>query len=363
MKQGPLQKYQAMASSGEISPDPAQMKVAEQLQVLADELSQFKPKKELLSLFSRNGSQQPRGLYVYGGVGRGKTMLMDLFFDNVDFSQKRRVHFHEFMFEVHNAIGEARKNINGDPIPHVAKNIAKEALLICFDEFHVTDIADAMILGRLFSCLFEKNVIVVATSNVEPSGLYKDGLNRNSFLPFIAMIEERMKVHELCSVRDYRMEKFQGEELYFIPNDDRAGRAIRHMFLKLTGHEKGKPCELKVKGRKIYVEEASMGVARFTFSQLCAMPLGAADYLSIAHTFHTVLIEGVPVMGPHNRNEARRFNTLIDVLYDNTTGLVMSAEAEPDALYKDGDGSFLFERTASRLNEMRSHEYLASREP
>ncbi|MGH1353014.1 MAG: cell division protein ZapE [Methyloligellaceae bacterium] len=362
MKHGPLLKYQAMVSAGEITPDPAQVMVMEQLQIVAEELEQFKPKKEFLSLFSGNSSIAPNGLYVYGGVGRGKTMLMDLFIDNINFPLKRRVHFHEFMFEVHNAIGDARKKINGDPIPYVAKNIASKAQLLCFDEFHVTDIADAMILGRLFSCLFEKNVVVVATSNVHPEGLYKDGLNRNSFLPFISMIQDKMKVHELSSERDYRLEKFQGEELYFIPNDDRAEKAIRHMFLKLTGHEEGKPCQLEVKGRKIYVEEASMGVARFTFEQLCAMPLGAADYLSIAHSFHTVLIEGVPVMGPHNRNEARRFNTLIDVLYDNTTGLVMSAEAEPDNLYKDGDGSFLFERTASRLNEMRSYEYLASKE-
>ncbi len=361
MKHGPMLKYQAMVSASEIIPDPAQVEAVEHFQKLADELLHFKPKKDFLSLFSGNNSIPPKGLYVYGGVGRGKTMLMDLFIENIAFPLKRRVHFHEFMFEVHNAIGDARKKVSGDPIPYVAKNIASDALLLCFDEFHVTDIADAMILGRLFSCLFERNVTVVATSNVPPDGLYKDGLNRNSFLPFISMIEENMNILELRSERDYRLEKFQGEELYFIPDDDQAERAIRHMFLKLTGHAKGKPCYLEVKGRKIYVEEASMGVARFTFEQLCAMPLGAADYLSIAHTFHTVLIEGVPVMGPHNRNEARRFNTLIDVLYDNTTGLVMSAEAEPDSLYKDGDGSFLFERTASRLNEMRSYEYLASK--
>ncbi len=358
-----MSKYQAMLAAEEIHPDPAQSLVVDHLQQLANELAQFQParKRDILSFFSRSDNPAPQGRYIYGGVGRGKTMLMDLFFETVDFTPKRRIHFHEFMLEVHDAIGVARKETDGDPVPIVVKKIAADAQLLCFDEFHVTDIADAMILGRLFEGLFELNVVIVATSNVAPGNLYKDGLNRKSFLPFISQLEDKMDVMELISAKDYRLEKFQGEEVYFVPNDEKAAQSMKKIFYKLTGHEKGDACELVVKGRTLHVSEAAMGVAKFTFSQLCEMPLGAADYLTIAHTFHTVLLEGVPVMGPHNRNEARRFNTLIDTLYDSSTGLVMSAEAEPDYLYNEGDGAFLFERTASRLNEMRSYEYLASR--
>ena len=360
MSQNLLQKYREMLNLKEIEADSAQYLIVEKLQLLANRLASYNPPKktELFSFFTRKIGEVPQGLYIFGGVGRGKTMLMDLFYEHVDFKPKRRVHFHEFMLEVHDIIGEVRKKVDGDPMSKVAEIIAKDALLICFDEFHVTNIADAMILGRLFTHLFENHVVVVATSNVSPSDLYKDGLNRDLFLPFINLLEERMEVLELEAQKDYRLEKFQGEKLYFTPLNSDSKNSIRQMFYKLTGQKQGSPCELIIKGRKLYVPEAALGVAIFNFSELCENPLGAVDYLGIVHNFHTILLENVPKMGPHKRNEARRFNTLIDTLYDNSTGLVVSAEAEPEALYIEGDDVFLFERTISRLNEMRSPGYL-----
>lgn len=363
LQQGPLVRYRAMLDAGDIAPDPAQYLAVEKLQLLANRLAIYKPPKktDFFSFFTRRHGAVPDGLYMFGGVGRGKTMLMDLFFETVDFPLKRRVHFHEFMAEVHDMIGDMRKSKKGDPILYVAKDLAKRSLLICFDEFHVTDIADAMILWRLFSALFAHNVVIVATSNVRPADLYKDGLNRNAFLPFIELLEERMEVLELEAAKDYRLEKFRDEKLYFTPVDAAAQAGMDAIFQKLTCQVTGAPYELQVKGRTIYVREAAFGVARFTFAELCEVPLGSLDYLAIARSFHTVLIENVPVMGKHQRNEARRFNTLIDTLYDHKVGLVVSAEAEPEGLYPTGDGAFLFERTASRLNEMRSEAYLQSR--
>ena len=363
MGQGLLPKYRDMISSGEIEADPAQYLVIEKLQLLANRLVSYKPpsKTDLFSFFTRKIGEVPQGLYVFGGVGRGKTMLMDLFYQEVGFEAKRRVHFHEFMLEIHDAIGLARKTVEGDPIPEVAKSIADKASLICFDEFHVTNIADAMILGRLFSSLFERHVVIVATSNVEPKDLYKNGLNRDYFLPFIDLLEQHMEVLELASPKDYRIQKLDGEELYFSPLGKSSEEAMNNMFTKLTGQKSGQPRELTVKGRRLYISQAALGVARFTFEELCGNPLGAVDYLKIAHTFHTILLENVPVMGPAKRDQARRFNTLIDALYDNSTGLIMSAAALPEQLYVEGDGSFLFERTVSRLNEMKSQEYLVSK--
>ncbi len=363
MHKGPLPKYRAMVEAGEIKFDGAQLLAAEKLQLLANRLSVYKPpsKTDLYSFFTRRQGEVPEGLYIFGGVGRGKTMLMDLFYESVSFEPKQRVHFHEFMSEVHDAIGRFRKTHDGDPIPFVAKEVAESAHLLCFDEFHVTDIADAMILGRLFAGLFEAHVIVVTTSNVSPQGLYKDGLNRGAFLPFIKLLEERMEVLELEALKDYRLEKFQGQKIYFTPADANAREALKNVWKQLTAHESGEPCELKIKGRTLTVPRAAMGVAWFTFSDLCETALGPLDYLAIAHTFHTVMIEGIPVLGPEKRNEARRFVTLIDALYDNGVRLVASADAEPDTLYNEGDGSFLFERTASRLIEMRSQDYLAGK--
>jgi cell division protein ZapE len=309
----------------------------------------------------RSKAPAPQGLYIHGSVGRGKTMLMDLFFDTVAFKPKHRAHFHEFMADAHDRIGAARKKVDGDPIPHVAADIAKSAGLLCFDELHVTDIADAMILGRLFKVLFARGVVVVATSNAAPEDLYKNGLNRQLFLPFIDLIEDHMAVLELKSAKDFRLDKLAGRPLYFAPNDARARAELDDHWQRLTGQHPNQPLALEVKGRKLHVPSASMGVARFSFADLCEKPLGSADYLQIAHHFHTVLMDDIPVLGPGRRNEARRFINLIDTLYDSRVCLIASAEAEPDSLYQKGDGADLFQRTASRLTEMRSEAYLVGR--
>ncbi|RMF11289.1 MAG: AFG1 family ATPase [Alphaproteobacteria bacterium] len=361
MESGPLHHYRAMIEAGELQPDPAQLLAVEKLQLLANRLSQYDPpdKTDFFSFFTRKRGAVPEGLYLFGGVGRGKTMLMDLFFETVPFAAKRRVHFHEFMAEVHELIARFRKLHEGDPIPLAAQSIASDTRLLCFDELHVTDIADAMILGRLFSGLFEAHVVVVATSNAAPRELYADGLNRPLFEPFIDLIEERMEVLQLEAATDYRLEKLEGTQLYFTPADAKASKAMRAAFKHLTGHARGEPAAVAVKGRKVEVPEAAMGVAWFDFADLCARPLGASDFLAIAHSYHTLFIENIPVLSPARRNEARRFINLIDTLYDSGVRLVASAQAEPDELYREGDGAKLFERTASRLVEMRSHAYLS----
>jgi cell division protein ZapE len=360
MTQDLLERYRGMLRARELSADPAQALAAEKLQLLANRLARYAPpaKTDIFSFFTRKRGEVPRGLYIFGRVGRGKTMLMDLFFENVPFAKKRRVHFHEFMIEVHELIAEARKKHEGDLVPLVAEQIARDAPLLCFDEFHVTDIADAMILGRLFAVFFERGMVIVATSNTAPADLYKDGLNRALFLPFIELIEEKMEVLELEAAKDYRLDRMLGEPLYFTPLGEAARGGVREAFHRLTGLTHGQPVELAIKGRTITVPEAAMGVARFTFEDLCAQPLGAHDYITIARNFHTLILEDVPVMRRERRDQARRFNTLIDALYDQGTGIIVSAEAEPDDLYVEGDGADLFKRTASRLMEMRSESYL-----
>ena len=361
MQDGPLQRYRQMVENSELAPDVAQELGAEKLQLLANRLVQHAEPRlgALLNPFARR-REAPEGLYLYGGVGRGKTLLLDLFFDSVGFAPKRRVHFQEFMAEAHEAIARARKNAK-DPIDSAAKEIAAEAALLCFDEFEVTDIADAMILGRLFQYLFARDVVIVATSNSAPRDLYRDGLNRPLFLPFIAMIEQRMETHELEAVKDYRLEKLHGSDFYLTPVDGRAQAAMDASWHKLTGRERGEPQTLTLKGRSLHVPQAALGVARFSFADLCQAPLGSLDYQRIAHSYHTLMLDQIPVLGPEQRNEARRFITLIDALYDNGVGLIASAAAEPCALYADGHGADSFARTASRLMEMRSEAYLAQR--
>ena len=355
-----LEHYRALVREGRIAADPAQALAAEKLQLLANRLALYTPpaKTDIFSFFTRKRGEVPRGLYIFGRVGRGKTMLMDLFFETVPFEQKRRVHFHEFMSEVHDLIAAARKQHEGEVVPVVAEKIVRTAPLLCFDEFHVTDIADAMILGRLFAGFFEQGAVIVATSNSAPWELYKGGLNRNLFVPFIDLIEEKMEVLELEASKDYRLDRLLGEPLYFSPLGEAASAGIRETFYKLTGVKHGHATHILVKGREVPVPETEQGVARFTFADLCARPLGPNDYLAIARNFHTVIIEDVPILSRSRRDEARRFNTLVDTLYDQGTGLIVSAEAEPDALYPEGDGAELFRRTASRLMEMRTEGYL-----
>jgi cell division protein ZapE len=319
-------------------------------------------------LFGGRTQDEPvKGLYVHGDVGRGKTMLMDLFFEASPVVRKRRAHFHEFMADVHERIRVFRQRLKDgeidgeDAIRLAAGEIAEESWLLCFDEFHVTDIADAMILGRLFARLFELGVVVVATSNVAPSELYKDGLNRALFVPFIAMIERHMEVIELKARTDFRLEKLAGQKVWYVPADDAATAALDAAWRRLVGSSSGMPQELSVKGRRLRVPRAAMGVARFFFHDLCEQPLAAPDYLRIAHEFHTLIIDRIPVMGFEERNAAKRFIILIDTLYDHAVKLVASAAAEPDALYQVSDGyeAAEFKRAASRLIEMRSQSYLA----
>ena len=314
-----------------------------------------------------NSVEPVKGLYVHGDVGRGKTMMMDLFFEASPVVRKRRAHFHEFMADVHERVRSYRQRLKDgefeseDAIRLTANDLAEESWLLCFDEFHVTDIADAMILGRLFARLLELGVVVVATSNVAPSELYKDGLNRALFLPFIAMLEKHMDVQQLQSRTDFRLEKFAGQKVWYVPADDDAAAALDDAWRRLVGSSSGVPQELAIKGRRLRVPRAAMGIARFFFHDLCEQPLAASDYLRIAHEFHTLIIDRVPVMGFDERNAAKRFIILIDTLYDNAVKLIASAAAEPDALYQASDGyeASEFKRTASRLIEMRSQSYLA----
>ncbi len=369
---GPLTLYRARRAEGRIKPDPAQSLAAEKLQSLHNALLHYQPGGrsswlERLGLARRHPSRQqgeaPQGLYLFGAVGRGKSMLMDLFFESAPVARKRRVHFHAFMLEVHEALHRLRsdRNEEGDALLKTAEQIAADAWLLCFDEFQVTNIADAMLLGRLFESLFERGVVVVATSNWAPDQLYEGGLQRDRFLPFIELMKQRLDILELDGDTDYRQSRLADVEAYHWPLGPDARAALEAAFAILTEGTTPVPDALTVQGRRIAVPRAALGAAWFGFDDLCAKPLAAADFLAIATHFHSLVLSDVPLLTADLHNETRRFITLVDALYEHRVALVMSAADAPERLCTEGTAAFEFRRTASRLAEMRSRDYRRQR--
>jgi cell division protein ZapE len=358
---GPRAAYRRLLTEGRIEADPQQAAAVERLQSLHDALKTRGPRRGFLGRLLGNGGANAasHGLYLVGAVGRGKSMLMDLFFAGAPVARKRRVHFNEFMVEVHDRLHRWRRDHSGDPIPAAAAAITEDAELLCFDEFQVTNIADAMLLGRLVEALMDRGVTIVATSNWAPKRLYEGGLQRDRFLPCIALLEQRLDVIDLGDGTDWRRIRVQGQPVYFVPHDARAEAGLAEIFRLLTGGGAPQPDAIENKGRTIAMARAAEGVAWSDFDALCRQPLGASDYLAIAGRYHALLLENVPVMTGDDRNEALRFVALIDALYEHRTLLAMSAAAEPDALCEARDVAFSFRRTASRLVEMRSAAYLA----
>ncbi len=368
MTDGPISAYRTQLEKGEIQEDPLQAGAAETLQRLHDDLKRYVPSAGASGWRARLGfggsaKPMPRGLYIFGPAGRGKSMLMDLFFEGAPSSTKRRVHFHEFMIEVHDTIHAWRQSPDKpqdevDPLLSIAQEIAGKSALLCFDEFHVTNIADAMMLGRLFEGFFDAGVVVVATSNFAPDDLYMNGLQRDRFLPFIDLIKQKLDIHELSSPTDYRQARLSRMQVYHTPLGDEADHALDLAFGELTDGARVGDETLTVKGREIEVMRAARGVAYFDFEELCQRALGAEDYIAVGDCFHTVVLNGIPQMSPEMRNEAKRFMNLIDVLYEKKVNLVAAADAQPDGLHADGTHAFEFQRTVSRLMEMQTSEYI-----
>lgn len=354
----PDESYAARLAAGTLKPDPAQGAAIARLQALWRALGEYTKGRSRGFLGFTRKMAPPRGLYLWGPVGRGKSMLMDLFFEDAPIEAKRRVHFHAFMQEMHAGIRDLRANEPGDPIPKIARRVLRETQLLCFDEFQVTDIADAMLLGRLFDALFEGNAVIVATSNRPPDDLYKDGINRQLFLPFIATLKEKLDVHRLAGPVDYRQGRIKGLPVYLTPVDDAAQAALDRAWSELTDEAAGTPLEISLLGRTLTLPRFAHGVARATFADLCTAALGPPDFLAIAEACETLIMDGIPMLTPARRNEAKRFVTLIDALYEAKRRFICSAEAPPDRLYPAGDYAFEFERTASRLIEMQSASYL-----
>ena len=358
--------YDRRLADGRLTPDPSQIPVVDALARLEKDLRKKAPMGGLLG-----PGPEVRGVYLWGPPGRGKSLLMDMFCASVPEPRKTRAHFHAFMARVHDLIRQwregdvkARKRVFGqskgdDPIRPVAELIASEARLLCFDELQVTDIADAMILGRLFEALFERGVVLAVTSNRAPDQLYLNGINRQLFLPFIAMLERRCAVVGVAGTRDWRLDRLMGDRVWFAPPDEAARAGFETLWADLKGDQAESPAHLSVLGRDVIIERTDGGLARATFDQLCGTALGPQDYLAVAARFHTLFLEDVPVLGPANQQAARRFVTLIDALYEAGTRLVVLTEAPPEALYREGVGAFEFERTVSRLNEMAGADWLA----
>ncbi len=368
----PIAAFRAKVRAGELKHDPVQELAAEKLESLHHALRDYVPAVEAegggfmngwkarLGLARREEAEPPQGLYLYGPV-RGKSMLMDLFYETAPVEAKRRVHFHAFMAEVHDRLHDWRRETKGskaDPLPELAGEIAAESWLICFDEFHVVNVADAMILSRLFESLFGRGAVVVATSNWPPTRLYEGGLQRERFLPFIDLLKKRLDVLDLGEGTDYRMARLSDISIYRYPLGPKATQELDRAFDSLTDGAEAKPDELTVKGRTIPVPLAARGVARFSFTDLCEKALGARDYITIATHFHTVVLDGVPQLSRDKRNEARRFMNLVDALYEHRVKLVVAADGPPDGLYPEGHGADEFQRTVSRLMEMQSRDYL-----
>jgi cell division protein ZapE len=365
--------YDARLERGEIQPDPAQAQGLAALVRLEADLAAAQPAGGIAALFRKSQAASQRGVYLWGPVGRGKSMLMDLFFETVPVPAKRRTHFHVFMGEIHRLIDAWRKgdaaarkarfgqHKGDDPIPPIADVTARGASLLCFDELQVTDIADAMILGRLFEALFDRGVTLVATSNRAPDDLYRDGINRQLFLPFIAMLKQRLEVVSVAGVHDYRLDRLRAVGTWFSPIDPDHERCFDDLWREMLGGAEEVGAELEVLGRKITLPHAQGGLLRASFASLCSVALGPNDYLALVQAFHTVFLEDVPKLNPSRREEARRFVTLVDALYEAKTRTIVLAEAEPSRLYSEGDGAFEFERTASRLQEMRSASWLEER--
>jgi cell division protein ZapE len=370
---GPAANLAARRAAGQVHADPVQEKVVARLQAVFDQLKAAGQQPARPGLLSRLGLGRssgpppgPHGLYIWGTVGRGKSMLMDLFFVDAPLAKKRRVHFHEFMLEVHARLHARREELSArgappeaDTIVPIAKAIAAETRLLCFDEFQVTNIADAMILGRLFETLFDEGLTVIATSNRAPDDLYKNGLQRDRFLPFIALMKQRLEILELGGAQDYRLDRIRNLDMYLTPLGAWTSKKLDEAFRALADGADGEPRVLRTQGRDVAVPRAAPGVAMAHYLDWCAKPMGAADFLCIAENFHSVIVADVPRMGPENRDKAARFVTMIDAFYEKKVKFICSAATSPDKLYTDGDGAFEFQRTVSRLMEMQSPEYLA----
>ncbi len=363
--QAVTEAYAALVAAGELKADPDQAVAAAALAKVQAELEAVPPRGITLWRFLGKKPDPARGLYIWGGVGRGKSMLMDLFFESVQIKRKRRAHFHEFMLDIHARLRVEREKEEGDPIPPLVEALADEARLLCFDEMVVNNMADAAIMSRLFTGLIAAGVTVVTTSNRHPDDLYKDGLNRQLFLPFIDLVKEKLDIIGLNGPTDYRRDRLGNAETWAVPNGPEATKKLSETFFRLTDYPPEDRAHVPTAeidlggGRMLHVPKSFKGVAVFSFKRLCGEARGAADYLAIARRYHSVIIVGIPVLGPHNRNEAARFVTLIDALYEYKVKLLASADAAPDALYAEGDGKFDFDRTVSRLLEMQSEEYLA----